>query len=140
MVRRDRRRRFAAEEAPGEPERRIGALVGAPDVAGPGGDAAVADMVEVGVVERRIGGAVGEGRRDQPEELVLELIRRRVAGEEEIGLPGPDDVAEERLVERLEPEPLLDVGRLRDDPGLGDREVGAGRGRERPGDVLLEVA
>ena len=75
----DERRRVLAHQLAGQGQRLVGLLVGGADEALAGLDPAVRDAVEVDVVVRRVGVAVGERRRDEAEELVLELVGRRHA-------------------------------------------------------------
>ena len=71
---------------------------------------------------------------------MLELVGRRHADEQEIGLVRLDDVLEHREVRPRPVEALLDVRLLGDDARLEDREVGGGRRPELLREVLGEVA
>ena len=82
----------------------------------------------------------GQPRRDEPEELVLDLVRDRVADQREVRVVGVEDVLDQRPVGLLPVVALLDVGLLADDPRLQHGEVAGLRGRELLGDVVLERA
>ena len=119
---------------------RVRALIGAADERLALLDPAVRGAVERDVVVGGVGRAVRHGRGDQAEELVLDLVGRRIADQREIGLVGLDQVLQQRLVRLLPVQRLLDVGLLADDAGLEDGEVAGGGGRELLRDVLGEVA
>ena len=55
---------------------------------------------------------------------MLELVGRRVADEREVGFVRGDQVLEQRPVELLPVQALLDVRLLADDAGFEDGEVG----------------
>ena len=140
VIGRDERRRVAAGEGAGRRQRRVGALVGALDERLALGDAAVGRAVGLDVVVGGVVRAVRQLRRDEAEELVLELVGRREPGHQEVGVVLVHHVRQHRDVAGLPVEALLDVGLLADDARLEDGEVGRGRGRERLGEVLREVA
>ena len=118
----------------------VGALVGAADERLALLDAAVGGAVDLDVVVGRVRVAVRQLLRDEPVELVLELVGDRVADHREVRLVGVEDVADQRPVAGLPVQALLDVGLLADDAGLEDREVAGLRGREALGHVVLEAA
>ena len=124
----------------GEPHRLVGALVGVADERLALLDAAVLGAVDVDVVIGRVVGAVGELLRDQPEELVLDLVGDRVADHRQVGLVLVEHVLDQRVVGLLPVLALLDVGLLAHDPGLEHGEVAGLRGREALGDEVLERA
>ena len=103
-------------------------------------DAVVLDAVQVDVVERGVRRAVRQLRRDEAQELVRELVRRRHAGHQEVRLVGLDDVVEHRQVPGLPVQALLHVRLLGDDARLEHREVRGLRGRELLREELREVA
>ncbi len=70
---------------------------------------------------------------------MLELVRRRHAGEQQIGLIGVDDVLDHRHVRRRPVQALLDVGLLAHDARFEHGEVGSGRRRELLRQELGEV-
>ncbi len=117
----------------------VGALVGVADEPGAGTHAPVAGPVHLDVVVGRVGLAVGQLLRDEPEELVLELIGDRIPGEQEIRLVGLDHVLEHRVMGLGPVQPLLDVGLFADDARFEDGEVGRGRGGELLGEELIEL-
>ena len=117
----------------------VGAVVGAADERLALRHAAILHAVEVDVVIGRVGHAARQGRGDQAQELVLELVRGRVPGEQQVRLVCLDHVLEHRQVACGPVLALLDVGLLAGDAGLEDREVGGGGRREPLGEVLGEV-
>ena len=136
----DEGRRVLAHQLAGTGQDVVGLFVGGANERLAGGDAAVLDAVEVDIVERRVRRAVRQLRRHEPEELMLELVRRRHAGEEQVRVVLLDDVLEHRLMTGHPVQALLDVRLLGHDARLEDGEVGRGRGRERLREVLREVA
>ena len=140
VVRRDERRRILAHQLAGAGQDLVRLLVGRADEALAGRDAAVGLAVQVDVVVGRVRRAAGQLRRDETEELMLELVGRRHARQQQVRLVRLDDVLEHRQVPGLPVQPLLGVGLLRRDAGLEDREVGGGRRRELLREVLGEVA
>jgi hypothetical protein len=115
-------------------------LIGRADEALSGLDAAVRLAVQVDVVEGRIRVPVRQRPRDEPQELVLELVGRGHPDEHEVRLIGPGDVLEHGVVAGRPVQALLDVGLLAGDAGLEDREVRGRRGREPLRQELGEVA
>ena len=136
----DEGRRVLAHQLAGAGQDLVGLLVRGADERLACSDAPVGDAVQVDVVVRRVRCAVRQLRRHEPEELMLELVRRRHAGEEQVRVVLLDDVLEHRLMTGLPVQALLDVRLLGGDAGLENREVGGGRGRERLREVLGEVA
>ena len=82
----------------GQPHGGVGALVGPLDEGLPLGDPVVGRAVDLDVVVGRVGGAVGQRRRDQAEELVLELVGDGIAHHRQVGLVGVEDVLDQRVV------------------------------------------
>ena len=82
------------------------------------------------VVERGVRCATGQCRRDEAEELVLELVDDGDADEREVGLVGVEDVFEDRVVRSGPVQALLHVRLFAHDPRFEHREVGRGRRRE----------
>ena len=94
VVGRHERREVVVAQAPlGQAHRGVGALVGAADERLALLDATVGRAVDLDVVVRRVVVAVRQVPRDEPEELVLELVGDRVADHRQVGLVGPHDVA-----------------------------------------------
>ena len=79
-------------------QRGVGALVGAADEVLALLDAAVGRAVDLDVVVGRVGRAVRQRRRDQAEELVLELVGHGIADQREVGLVGVEHVLDDRVV------------------------------------------
>ena len=50
------------------------------------GNPSVRRAIHLYVIESRVRRPAGQGRRDQPQELVLELVRGRVTGHDQVGL------------------------------------------------------
>jgi hypothetical protein len=124
----------------GQRQRLVGLLIGAADEFLARLDPTVLGAVEVDVVVGRVGRTAGQCGRDEPEELVLELVGGGHADEKEVGLVGPADVLQHRQVASGPVPALLDVGLLAHDAGFEHREVGRRRGGEGLGEVLGEVA
>ena len=136
----DERGRILAHQLTGACQHLVRLLIGRADESLASGNSSVRNAVEIDVVIRRVGSPARQLGRDEPEELVLELIRRGHAGQEHVRVVGLDDVLEHRLVGGLPVQALLDVGLLGRDTGLEDREVCGRRGRELLREVLGEVA
>ena len=139
VVRGHERRQVAVVHLPlGQAHRRVGALVGALDERFALGDPPVRGAVDLHVVERRVGRAVGQHLGDEAEELVLELVGDRVPDHGQVRPVGLEDVLDQRVVALLPVQPLLDVRLLADDARLEDGEVAGLRRREVGGDEVLE--
>ena len=91
--------RDLVEQVLRQPHHPVRTLVGGADVALAHVDEPVGGAVEQHVVVGRVGLAAGQRRRDETEELVLELVGRRVADEREVRFVGGDQVLEQRPVE-----------------------------------------
>ena len=89
-----------------QPHGGVGALVGPSDEGLPLGDPVVGRAVDLDVVVGRVGGAVGQRRRDEAEELVLELVGDRVADHRQVRLVGVEDVLDQRVVQLSPSRPL----------------------------------
>ena len=135
----DERRRLA-QQVLSERHEAVGTLVGGADELGALRDAPVGRAVHLHVVVGRVRCTVGQRRHGESEELVLELVGRRVADEGEVRVVRLHDVLQRRCGEGLPLESLLDVGLLADDTGLEYGEVGGGRTRELLGEVFVERA
>ena len=141
----DERVRLHLHEVAGQVERAIRLLVRRADVALTLVDPAVRHVVVREVVVVRVRVAVDVRRRHEPRELVLELVRRRRAHEQQVRLDAEaggrraEDVLEVRPVGVLPHQALLDVGVLVDDACLHRREVRRRGGREIAVQLLLEV-
>ena len=103
-------------------------------------DPTVGDVVVREVVVVRVRVAVHIRRRDQPHELVLELVSGRTADHQELRrvVERLQDVAEVLEVSVLPLQTLFDVGVLVDDQRLERREVGRRGRREVVRELLLE--
>ncbi len=83
---------------------------------------------------------MGRVGRDQPEELVRELIGDWIASHDQVRLVLIQDIFDQRVMTGFPVKTLLGVGLLADDAGFQDGEIRRGGGGELLGNVLVEVA